>query len=112
MVGAFCEVYGETPDKRILEYMLENQDLDFAVSDAAREAGMSRPKAYEVIYDFEKKGYVKKSRVVGKTQLYVLNKKNDVVKLFMKDFKECLKLMLDEREYSGAPVGAVSARNC
>lgn len=94
-IGAFCETYGNTISNRILEYLMENEDLDFAVGDMAKELQISKPKAYEIIRDFEKKGYVKKSRIIGKTQLYMLNKENSRVKLFLRDFKECLKLIAD-----------------
>ena len=95
-IGAFCETYGNTIPNRIIEYLMENQDLDFAVGDMAKELEISKPKAYEIIGEFEKKEYVKKSRIVGKTQLYILNKDNSRVKLFLNDFKECLRLVVEE----------------
>ncbi|MBW2994900.1 MarR family transcriptional regulator [Candidatus Woesearchaeota archaeon] len=114
--GVFCEIYGATIENRILEYLLENQDLDFAVGDMAKELGISRPKAYDVIKKFEKKKYVKKSRIIGKTQLYILNMENKRVKLFLRDFKECLKLVIEEHRKNALsdvmPKGiAVSSRN-
>lgn len=95
-VGAFCETYGNTIPNRVLEHLMENEDLDFAVGDMAKELQISKPKAYEIIGEFEKKGYVKKSRIVGKTQLYILNKDNSRVKLFLNDFKECLRFVVEE----------------
>lgn len=95
-IGVFCTTYGNSIDNQILEYALENQDLDFAIGDMTKELGISKPKSYEVIKDFEQKGYVKKSRIIGKTQLYILNKNNKRVKLFLKDFRECLKIAADE----------------
>ena len=106
MSGAFCEVYGDTIKNKILEYLLENQGLDFAVGDIAKETGISKPKAYEVFKEFEKRKYVKKSRLVGKTQLYILNKENKVVALFMRNFKECLKLVVSQHK---VVVGSSSA---
>lgn len=110
--GAFCETYGNTIENRILEYLLENQDLDFAIGDMAKELKISRPKAYEVIKLFEKKKYVKKSRIVGKTQLYLLNKKNSRVKLFLKDFKECLRIVSEEHDENKTDHIASSSRIC
>lgn len=95
-IGAFCETYGDTINNRILEYMLINQYIDFAVGDMAKELEISKPKAYEVIRYFEEKGYVKRSRMVGRTQLYLLNKENKRVKLFLRDFKECLRFVVEE----------------
>lgn len=96
MAGAFCKTYGQTIDNLILEYLLENKGLDFAVGDMAKELEISKPKAYEVIKDFENKGYIKKSRIIGKTQLYILNKDNRRVQLFLRDFNECLKIIVEE----------------
>jgi len=107
--GAFCEIYGKTIENEVLEYLLENQDLDFAVGDMAKELGISRPKAYEVIRKFEKKNYAKKSRIVGKTQLYIINKENKRVKLFLKNFKECLKLVAEEHGETKSSAGRHSA---
>ena len=98
MKGAFCETYGASIQNRVLEHLLENQNLDIAVGDMAKELRVSRPKAYDVVYSFIKKGFVVKSRVIGKTQLYKLNKENRRVQLFIRDFKECLKLIADEYE--------------
>lgn len=115
--GMFCEVYGKTAVNAVLEFLLENQDIDFAVGDIAKEAGISRPKAYSVIEGFEKKGFVKKSRFVGKTQLYILNRSNSVVKLYLRNFKECLKAVLEEygnvKSFAGscAGPGCASAKN-
>ncbi len=96
--GMFCEVYGHSIRNRILEYALENKGLDFAVGDMAKECSISKPKAYEIIKKFESKGYIKKSRIVGRTQLYMLNEESKRVKLFLRDFKECLKIVVQERK--------------
>jgi hypothetical protein len=94
--GAFCSTYGLSMHNLVLEYLLENQGLDFAVGDLAKENKISRPKAYELIKGFEKKRIIKKSRIIGKTQLYILNKSDNKVILFMKDFKECLRIVAEE----------------
>lgn len=92
----FCKFYGDTISNRILEYMLENQDIDFAVSDMAKELNISKPKAYEVIKKFQGKEFVEKSRLIGKTQLYILNKKNHMVQIYLRNFNECLNMVIEE----------------
>jgi len=111
--GVFCETYGKSMHNIVLEYLLENQGLDIAISDMAREVKISRPKAYEVMKEFIKKKYVKKSRVIGKTQLYILNKNDKRVKLFIKDFKECLRLAYEEKKtpISHTRVGVAYAKS-
>lgn len=95
-IGAFCETYGNTIRNKILEYILENKDIDFAVGDMAKELGISKPKCYEIIKEFKKKGYILESRIIGKTQLYGINGDNKRVKLFLKNFMECLKIIAEE----------------
>jgi len=94
--GAFCGIYGDTLQNKVLEYLMENQGLDFAVCDVARQLKISKPTAYSIIEKFAKKGYVKKSRIVGKIQLYILETKNARVKLFLETFKECINLVMLE----------------
>lgn len=115
MKGAFCDVYGDTIENQILEYLLENQDLDFAIGDMAHELLLSRPKAYQVIALFEEKAYVSKSRIIGNTQLYKLNKTSKHVQLFLSDFKECLRLVAQENQHLSshvhvARVGSISVK--
>ena len=106
-IGAFCETYGATIENRVLEHLLENQDLDIAVGDMAKELEISRTKAYDVIKEFEEKEYVLKSRIIGKTQLYKLNKENVRIRIFLRNFDECLQLVIEE--HSGKNKTTVSA---
>lgn len=94
--GCFCEVYGITLENRILEHILICQGTDWAVGDMAKELKISRPKTYEVINQLEKKGIVKKSRIIGRTQLYTLNTENSLSKIYMRNFNECLQMVVDE----------------
>lgn len=116
--GAFCELYGKSIRNLVIEYLLENRGLDFAIGDMAKELNISRPKAYEVIKDFEKRGFVIKKRVVSGTQLYILNEKGWEVKQLVKNFKECIKRIIEEqtetpRDYVNveASVGVACVRN-
>jgi len=95
--GAFCQTYGSTINNQVLEYMLENQGLDFAIGDMAKELEISRPRAYQAISEFEQRGIAKKSRIIGRTQLYMLNRDNPRAKLFQRDFRECLRLVAQEQ---------------
>ncbi|HLD05110.1 MAG TPA: winged helix-turn-helix domain-containing protein [Candidatus Nanoarchaeia archaeon] len=94
--GVFCEVFGITTDNRILEYLLEAAELGISIGDMARDLEISRPKAYQAIYELEEKRYVKKHRVISKTQLYILNKENPHVKVLLRAFNDCLNMVMDE----------------
>jgi sugar-specific transcriptional regulator TrmB len=96
MTSVYCEIYGNTIKNKVISYLMENQHGDFAIGDMARELKMSRPKAYEIIDDYIKKGFVNKSRIVGRTQLYKLNMEHQIIKIYIRNFNECIKMVIDE----------------
>ncbi len=100
--GIFCEVYGKTLRNRVLEFVLERTELDFAVSDIFDEIDISKPKVYQIFKELEDEGIIRKSRVVRGTQLYVLDQSNKKANLLRKNFKECLKLVLEEMRRESA----------
>ena len=94
--GTFCKIYGKSLRNRVLEFILELRELDFAVSDILEEINISKPKLYQIIKELEEENIIKKSREVSRTQLFILNKKDEKVKLLIKSFNECLKTVIDE----------------
>ena len=96
--GAFCQLYGKSLRNRVLEFILELGELDFAVRDILYEIMISKPKVYQIIKELEDENLIVKSREISKTQLFVLNVQNKKVKLLMKNFNECLIAVIDEYE--------------
>ena len=76
----FTEFFGNTPLIRVLNYLLENRFFDCSKTDIARGAGVSRAALYTVWPGIEKRGIVRVTRSFGRTRLYALNDKNDVVR--------------------------------
>ena len=119
--NAYCDIYGYTIENRVLSTFLCSAELGVAACDISRLEKISKPKVYEVINAFMKKGYVIKGRVVGKTQLYNLNTTHPHVKIFLRNFRECLRMVAEEysekekvHKSSGsmrASAGAVSAKH-
>jgi CTP-dependent riboflavin kinase len=96
MTGIFCETFGNTVRNRIIENLLIYKYTGMAIPDLAEESGISKQRAYQIMEEFEKKGYVKKYRVVRKTQLWVLNKENTTVNVWESSLKECMKILSNE----------------
>ena len=92
--GIFCEVYGCTLKNLAWEHFLTCSET--TAGDMAKDIGISRPKAYQIISEFEKRNYIKKGKIFGKTHLYSLNKDNSIVKIYKRNFNECLKMVVDE----------------
>ena len=97
--GQFCEVYGKTLTNLLWENVLCFEDY-IDVGFVAKEIGISRPKAYKLIYEFLEKGYLVKQRIVGKTQLYKLNKEHPIVKIHLRNFRECGRMVSEKYKKS------------
>lgn len=115
---AFCEVFGFTTENKVLGEILVMRNVDIAISDMAEDIGISKPKAYEIMARFEKRGIVKKTRIIGKTQLYALNKEHPHSKILMRSFKDCLRMAVDgyvkkpvSNRVGSGKIGAVMAKS-
>jgi sugar-specific transcriptional regulator TrmB len=109
-VGKYCEIYGNTKENIVMEYLLEAYDSDMAASEIYMLEKISKPKVYQIIDKFIKKGIVIKSRVIGKTQMYKLNTENPIVKIYMRNFKECLNMVSEQYSKKKRPATNSSAR--
>lgn len=100
MIGVFCEVFGANVRNRVVENLLAAKYVGIAIPDLAKESGISKQRAYEIIYEFEKKAMIKRHRIIGKTQIWIINENNDEIKILQIAFKECMKLVGEEYKYS------------
>ncbi len=76
----FTEVLGENAKIKVIEFFVENRELDFGVADVAEETELSRQAVYNVIEELTKKSIIQKSRQLQNKQFYKLNEKSKVVK--------------------------------
>ena len=76
----FTEFMGDSPTVRILDYLLTERDLDFSISDMARNAGIGRTTLYRIWDSLIKNKIIVPTRVIGKAKLYKLNKDNTKIK--------------------------------
>jgi len=74
------QLIGETPLFKIVDFLIENKEIDFSKIDIAKGANISRTSLFEYWNELEKSEIVKVSRKFGKTKLFTLNSKSPVVK--------------------------------
>ena len=74
--SVFIEFMGDSPTVRVLDYLLTERDLDFSISDMARNAGVGRTTLYRICDNLIKNMIIIPTRTVGKAKLYKLNKDN------------------------------------
>ena len=81
--SSFTLVFGNSPFVRILDFFLTFEDFDYPLSQIAKETEMKWETAEAVIQILLKKKIIKKTRKVGKAQLFALNKESDITKLLI-----------------------------
>ena len=70
----FIDFMGDSPTVRVLDYLLTERDLDFSISDMARNAGIGRTTLYRIWDDLINNKIIVPTRTIGKAKLYKLNK--------------------------------------
>lgn len=84
--GEFSRIFGDSNRNKIIEFFLEMRELDFSISDLAKELKFSRATAYNTVEELINKKYIIPTRKSSGAQLYKLNTKNTDVILLLKVF--------------------------
>ena len=74
------EVFGNGPEVRVLDFLMDHVGYDYTITVVARETGVSRPTLYKMWENFIQLGLIKKTRRIGNAQLYELDDENPIVK--------------------------------
>ena len=76
----FIEFMGDSPTIRVMDYLLTERDLDFSITDMAKNAGIGRSTLYRLWEDLIKNKIIVPTRIIGKAKLHKLNKENIAIK--------------------------------
>ena len=76
----FIEFMGDSPVVRVLDYLLTERDLDFSITDIAKNSRIGRATLYRVWDTLIKNEMIIFTRIIGKAKLYKLNKNNPKIK--------------------------------
>ncbi len=75
----FLEQFGDTPQLRVMNFMVENHFFDFPLTEIARESSISYNSLKSFIGKFIETGFLVKTRRIRKSDYYQLNLKNTFV---------------------------------
>lgn len=81
----FADVFGNGPEVRVMDFLIDHVGYDYTITDIARETGVSRPTLYKMWDKFIQLGLIRKTRRIGNAQLYELYGESPLVKK-MKQF--------------------------
>ena len=71
--------FGDTPQLRVLDFLIDNHFFDFPMTEIARESNVSYNSIITFFDNFIKSGIIVKTRKVGKSDYYKLNLENSFV---------------------------------
>ena len=80
----FLMQFGDTPQLRVIDFLIDNHFFDYPITEIARESNVSY-NSIKVFFDnFIKSGIVCKTRKIGKSDYFKLNMENSFVKNLIK----------------------------
>jgi len=75
----FLMQFGDTPQLRVLDFLIGNHFFDFPMTEIARESNVSYNSIKVFFDEFIKNGILIKTRKIGKSDYYKLNLNNPFV---------------------------------
>ena len=80
----FLEVVGDTPKTRILDFLMTFSHFDYPKTEIARNSGVSYTNLELILPKLVNLELVRKTRKVGKSEMYQINKENPTTKILLK----------------------------
>lgn len=65
----FIEFIGDSPTIRVLDYLMTERDLDFSITDMARNAGVGRTTLYRIWQNLRDNKIIIPTRIIGRYRL-------------------------------------------
>ena len=87
----FVKTLGDSPQARIMDYLITSRGLPVHQSDAMRNSNVSKVTIIRIWSKFIEEKILLYDRTIGKAKLYTLNEKNLVVKKFIEIFNLCMR---------------------
>lgn len=77
-MSSLVDILGDNPTNKVLDFFIINQYWDYSSSQISGETGVNFKTLQELIPKLIKKGFLIKTRRVGKADLYAFNRDNTV----------------------------------
>jgi len=77
---SFALVFGESPVAKVIDFFIDNQEFDYSLTDIAKGAEVGWSTLHQFWPDLVKLGVAKRTRKIGRAELYKLNLESPLVK--------------------------------
>jgi len=75
----FIKTFGDYPALRIIDFLIESSMFDYPITDIAKNSGVHFQTFQKIWPRFVKNNFVMKTRRLGNSELYKINKENPVM---------------------------------
>ncbi|MBI4451623.1 hypothetical protein HY642_06635 [Candidatus Woesearchaeota archaeon] len=76
---SFALVFGESPVAKVIDFLIDNQEFDYSLTDIAKGAEVGWSTLHQFWQDLVKLGVVRPTRKIGRAELYKLNLESPLV---------------------------------
>ena len=91
-ISSFRMVIGNSPTAKIVEYLIENEGLDFSLTDIAEGSNIGWTTLHRIWSSLESAKLVKFTRKIGNAKLYTLNTESQVAKALIELFNKAISI--------------------
>lgn len=77
---SFAIIFGGAPIVRVLDFLIDNQEFDYSLTEIAHKAEVGWTTLHQFWKDLVKLQIVRKTRRIGRAEMYKLNIENPLVK--------------------------------
>lgn len=109
--SAFLEQFGDTPQLRVLDFLISEHFFDFTLTEIARQSEVSYNSLKSFLNKFLENKFLIKTRRVGKSDHYKLNTDNPIVKNIIKLAWELAKQDLDLEKNTNQEIISLKEKN-
>jgi predicted transcriptional regulator len=92
----FIETLGDYPALRIIDFLMGYEEFDYPITEIAKNSNVHFLTLKKLWPGFVKKGFVIKTRKLGRAELYKINAENEVIKRLMELDKFLCKEALED----------------
>ena len=79
----FIKTFGDYPALRVIDFLIESSMFDYPITDIAKNSGVHFQTFQKIWPGFVKNGFVVKTRKLGNSYLYKINKENLIIQKFI-----------------------------
>ena len=94
--SSFRLIFGNAPVVKVLDFFLDNKEFDYSLTDIAKNSDIGWSTLHLFWKEFVKLGIVKKTRRIGRAELYKLNIESPLVKKLIDIDYEISETMMKE----------------